>query len=335
MAQIEDTIHILLAAYNGEAYVEEQLFSIILQSHLKWKLYIRDDGSKDCTPSILNRFSKYDDRIHIVHGCRHVGTKKNFSILIDTVMKEDPSYLCFSDQDDLWSSNKLSLELEKLKELENIYGHQTPILIHTDLKVVDENLNITDNSFMRFHGIYHETNEPMKSLVVQNFVTGCTIMFNKALLDIAAPVSNNAVMHDWWFALCSAAFGEISFIPKTTVYYRQHSTNVLGAKSFWKQILSLRRNWKNSFFQSDLSDSLDQAMALKRRWEDRGLNRNDRKFQLLSDYLVAMFSTNLSLRVITIIKLKIKRQRLLMTIFYYISVFFFKPTKQNKQAILQ
>ena len=139
-------VDILMATYNGELYLEEQIKSIIKQSYKNWILYIRDDGSKDNTLKIINRYTyKYPDKIKLIADDRgNLGSNMNFKELMQYSKNE---YCMFCDQDDVWLEDKIKLSLDKIKKLENKYGKNTPILVHTDLKVVNEKLDEISESF--------------------------------------------------------------------------------------------------------------------------------------------------------------------------------------------
>jgi hypothetical protein len=156
---------------------------------------------------------------------------------------------CFCDQDDVWVKEKLELQLERYLQIEGC--DSKPVLVHSDLEVVDQNLDNVADSFIAYQGLEIERNR-FPHLVVSNLVTGCTALFNEALLDAALPVPKNAVMHDWWFAMTATAFGELVFIPSPLVRYRQHGRNTIGAKQrenseatgrdLVRRFLSLERN---------------------------------------------------------------------------------------------
>ena len=134
-------IDILMATYNGGKYISEQINSILNQTYKEWTLYIRDDGSKDNTVDIIDDYcKKYPGKIiRIKDDKLGLGAKLNFSEL----MKYSKSNYCmFADQDDVWLNTKIEDTMNKMIEAENIHGKETPILVHTDLKVVDGNLNI-------------------------------------------------------------------------------------------------------------------------------------------------------------------------------------------------
>jgi len=218
-------IAVLLSTYNGEKYLEEQLQSILNQTCTeKWCLYIRDDGSTDNTLSIIDRYvSEYHQIIKFEDEGRGLGPALSFLQLLSNISAE---YYMFCDQDDFWLPNKMETCFRKLLEL-NI-GDGRPILVHTDLLVVDQDLNLLDRSFW---GKELSTDVVQKYMPITNFVTGCTMFFNKAARDCSIDfISNKVIMHDHWVALCVWAHEGIIFsIAKPTIKYRQHGRNVLGA----------------------------------------------------------------------------------------------------------
>jgi glycosyltransferase involved in cell wall biosynthesis len=229
------TVDILLATYNGEKYLKEQIDSILNQTHTKWNLIIRDDGSTDNTLNIIEEYkSKYFEKIHIIKDeFKNVGVNKNFSLLMNH-SKSD--YIMFCDQDDFWLPQKIELTFElmiKEEKKENL-----PILIFSDLKVVDDKLNIKSNSFWKTMLINPKNVFNINNLVVRNPVTGCTIMMNIKLKNIIKNIPTEALVHDWWISLTACLFGKINYVEQPTILYRQHSNNVLGASKN-KRIKSL------------------------------------------------------------------------------------------------
>lgn len=221
-------VDILLATYNGETYLKEQIESILKQTYEEWILYIRDDGSKDNTIKAVKRYvDKYPEKIKFIEDNKSsLGAKMNFGELIKC-SKND--YCMFCDQDDFWLPNKIEITLLKMRELEEKYGKEEPILIHTDLKVVDENLNIINNSFWKYMNLNYKKNN-LNFMITQNIVTGCTMMINKSLVDVVEDIPTECYMHDWWIGLVASVFGKIDSVNEGTILYRQHYNNEIGAK---------------------------------------------------------------------------------------------------------
>jgi len=220
-------IDILLATFNGEVYLREQLDSILAQSHDEWQILTRDDGSEDQTREIIQEYQeKHPDRIKIIdREGEHLGPANNFGRLL---AGSESEYVMFSDQDDVWIPEKIVLSMEKMTKLEKQHGTETPLLVHTDLRVVDQELRTINKSFIQSHRRDPKISK-VNRLLVQNHFTGSTILINRSLLKIASPVPATAVMHDWWLGLVAALLGKMLYLDLPTVLYRQHKKNVLGA----------------------------------------------------------------------------------------------------------
>lgn len=220
-------IDILMAVYNGEKYLSQQIDSILAQSSRDWHLYICDDGSADRSYDIiLDYASRYPERITAQKNETPSGSAcANFMGMLKRSRAE---YVMFSDQDDFWQPDKVRLTLKKMKQMERIYG-DCPLLVHTEMEIVDSQLNRISPSFTRFQGLNPKCNT-LNRLLCQNNVTGCTVMINRSLADLVkdAP-AGDMLMHDWWIALAAAAFGQIGFVEKPLNRYRQHGGNQLGA----------------------------------------------------------------------------------------------------------
>lgn len=224
------TVAILLATYNGEKYIRTQIDSIINQTYTNWKIFLSDDGSTDSTLSILKDYVlKYPEKIVLLSKEKPTGSaKKNFMYMLSCV--KDYDYVMCCDQDDFWISNKIEITLQKMLEIEK--DTSKPCLVHTDLEVVDGELNTISNSFFEFSSLSGERDK-WNNLLIQNIVTGCTMMINHAMVDYAMRNCNvdKILMHDWWIALIAACIGNIGFVNQPTIRYRQHGNNSVGAKN--------------------------------------------------------------------------------------------------------
>lgn len=224
-------VDIFLATFNGADYLDQQVHSILEQTYPHIHLTIRDDGSQDSTRDLLDNYSKkYPARITVIESDKRLGVKGNFSFLMEN---STANYMMFADQDDVWEKDKVDLTLRKMLELENTFSQEEPLLVHTDLKVVDEQLKLLSPSFWHYIKLNPVNSQTLNRLVMQNVVTGCTMMINRALMKVAAPIPENSVMHDWWLALVAACFGKLKEISQPTILYRQHKKNTLGAQRFF------------------------------------------------------------------------------------------------------
>ena len=129
----EPIIAILMATYNGERYIKEQLDSLTRQTYPHWHLYIHDDGSTDHTPEIIRTFAQEHPHINILEYESQKGAKDNFLSLMKKVAAD---YYMFADQDDVWHEEKIEISLDRMKELESQHPKK-PIIVYTDLYVAD------------------------------------------------------------------------------------------------------------------------------------------------------------------------------------------------------
>jgi len=221
-------ISILMAAYNGENYVARQIDSLLEQTNQDFNLYICDDVSTDKTFSIISRYAEENSgKITVSRNVKNTGSAKNN--FLDMMIKHKDDYVMLCDQDDIWLPKKIEQTLAKMKEMESKFGKNTPILVHTDLTVVKDNLKVISKSFkLAMNADYSKTE--LRNQVIQNTMTGCTAMYNRALADLITTVPRYFVMHDWWLSLVASAFGKIGSINEQTVLYRQHTKNEVGAK---------------------------------------------------------------------------------------------------------
>ena len=218
-------VNILMSTYNGEKFVAEQIKSIQQQTFTDWQLLIRDDGSKDGTVAILENFVSTDSRIRLIRD-ENVGVIESFFRLVKA---DQADFYFFCDQDDFWLPDKLATVLEVSEKQDNT----KPIMYYTDLKVVDKNLQILNESMIKSQSDH--ANTQLVQELTENSVTGCTSMINQALANLWQSTSD-IIMHDWYLALLAAATGQLIYIDQPTVLYRQHDNNVLGARTLSKRI---------------------------------------------------------------------------------------------------
>ena len=250
-------VQIVMAVYNGSLYLKEQLESIINQDYKNWQLLISDDNSNDDSLEIINSYAAKDNRIKVVLKDTAFGNAGThfLSLLKITTSK----YVMCSDQDDVWDSNKITVCLNAMVQEEST-SPDTPILIHTDLRVVDSELNHIADSFYKYSGINPNTSTFEFHIATAN-VTGCTMLIYANLRDLIKLTNNDRYicMHDWWCSLIASAFGRIGFIDNQTICYRQHENNTLGAqeKSLWNSIHQIEK------LKADTIKTIEQAESFK------------------------------------------------------------------------
>lgn len=253
-------ITIALAAYNGEKYIGEQMASLLNQD-IQEVLYIvaADDGSSDDTFEILQEYARrYPEKITAYRNEVPTGSaKSNFFSLLKNI---DDDYVMLCDQDDVWLPEKVQLTYKKMKELEAQFGSDSPLLVFTDVAVVDENLKVISISMADYQKTAPHHNG-LNHYLVQNNIIGCTVMINRALLKHMDFEPQVCMMHDWWLGLLASAFGHIGFVDKPLMGYRQHGNNQMGTRaandpSQYVERLSkgeeVRRNYDIMFGQAEI-----------------------------------------------------------------------------------
>ncbi len=221
-----ETIDILMAVYNGERYVQEQVESILRQTYRNWRLIIQDDGSTDGTVSRLQPYVQaYPKRVFLYQRKENSGAAHlNFYSMLPL---SSARYVMFCDHDDVWMPDKIERTWQEMKRLEK--GRKgLPCLVHTDLQVVGEDLSLVAPSMIQRQKLNPYAS--FRQIMVQNAATGCTMMVNRPLLEMVGQPPEQSIMHDWWFALIAAAFGKIGYVDRPTILYRQHGDNQVGAK---------------------------------------------------------------------------------------------------------
>ncbi|MBQ2777175.1 MAG: glycosyltransferase family 2 protein [Peptococcaceae bacterium] len=262
-------IEILMATYNAERFLRAQLDSILNQTNQDWKLIVRDDCSSDNTVEILQEYQEREpDRIQLIQSEHPSGSaQNNFFWLMQYWKKHGQAdYAMFADQDDVWLEEKIECTIEKMHWLEGQYGTEIPLLVHTDLAVVDEALSILNNSLFDMHNMDSNRNQ-LNNILVQNIVTGCTVMINRSLIKMVCEIPKHAVMHDMWLALIAAAFGHIGFIDRATMLYRQHGQNVKGAQNMKSAAYLLKKIAHLQDVHSGLVEQYKQAAEFLRIYD--------------------------------------------------------------------
>ena len=223
-------IDILMATYNGEKYLVEQLDSIINQTYHNWNLLIRDDNSTDKTLEIIQNYHKKDKRIKILKDNKgNLGIVRNFEELLKSSESE---FIMFSDQDDIWVENKLDMYLKMIEKIKN-----KGFMIHSDAILFDKNKsNILKDTFISKKAI----NKGLENVFFNYFVQGATILISKEIKNFILPFPKEVYLHDRYIHLISELFFERIFVNKALIYYRQHGDNQIGAKNTIRELLSKR-----------------------------------------------------------------------------------------------
>jgi len=262
---------IIMSVYNAEKYLSEQINSILAQRGAQVFLYIRDDGSCDQTPKILENYARNDHRVIFNRGA-NLGAMKSFmQALFDCPLKGD--FFGFGDADDVWVPEKLEYTIGFIEKI--ICSHEAancPVAVSTKLMVVNERLERicetpTPNLQLCF-----------ENALIETVTSGASIIMNKPAYDLIREYHpTHAVMHDAWVYLLITAFGVFDYGDRPTILYRQHDSNVTGTAHGFKRRLALRwhRIQSSSLYWTQAAEF---AAFFRLRLEPR-------KRKILDDYL--------------------------------------------------
>lgn len=268
---------ILLAVWNGAAYLPQQLDSILAQDTPEWRLILSDDGSTDGSPALLEDYARaHPEKIVLHHSGQRFGSAK--AHFLHLMRQCDVSYAFFCDQDDVWHADKIRRTMEAIQQAELAHGKYTPILVFTDLRLVDESLQTIAPSLTRYQRRPVDDLD-YRSLLLQNVVNGCTVGCNRALMDLAGLCDDDEAlpMHDGWLAAVAARFGRIVYLDEATVDYRQHSRNSVGGADVRSAGYIMKRLRALKQLQSMIAAKKKQAAAFAATYKVL-LNAEDRAF---------------------------------------------------------
>jgi len=288
-------IAILMCTYQGQKFLSEQIDSIINQSFKNWHLYVSDDGSKDETISILNKYQKEltKERMTILEGpCK--GFAKNFiNLTCDKSIKAD--FYAFSDQDDIWESNKLKKAIDWLE----VRNEKKPSLYCSRTTLIDENKNIIGLSPL------HNKKPSFRNALVQNIAGGNTMVFNDLTRSIILEIGTNINIsfHDWLvYLIVTGCNGEVFYDNDPSIKYRQHKNNCIGMN------ISVKGKIKRIYYllkgqlQNSINENLETILLIKNKLSKENIKTLDRFIQARKQGLI--------LRLINIFKTHVYRQTL-------------------------
>jgi glycosyltransferase involved in cell wall biosynthesis len=279
-------VDIICSVLNGEKFLPDFFASLEAQTHTDWVVWLRDDGSTDRTVELFRAASARDSRFRILHiGGPKLGPASSFGWVLERI-PGDPRYILTADADDVWLPRKIEITHAAMQATESAHGAATPNLVHTDLSVVESDLRMRHPSFWEYTDLRPEP-ATLRRIAVRNVATGPTIMLNAALRTAIGTTPQGLRHHDWWYAIVAAALGKVVAIHESTVLYRQHGGNDVGARRKERvRISNLPRLIsgglkRGDVFRAGLAMSAAQAESLLTRYRDR-LSETDRRF--LAEY---------------------------------------------------
>ena len=219
-------VSVALAAFNGAAFLREQLDSVLAQSHALLELVVVDDASTDETAAILRGYAACDARVQVHFNERNLGYNANFVRALSLCRGE---YVAPCDQDDIWHPDKLGLLLEAIGKAD---------LAYCDSEYIDGSGAPLGRRLSSERGMY-AGNDPL-ALVLTNSVSGHACLCRRKLAERACPFPDD-VYYDWWLALNATAEEGVRYLDRPLVQCRRHGNTVstLGGTGHGRKSASL------------------------------------------------------------------------------------------------
>lgn len=272
-------VDIVMTSYNCEKFIGKQIESIFAQTYKNWHLIISDDHSTDSTLAIAQKYQRHTpDKITIIDNEKNSGVGANFQIGLSLTTAP---LIAVCDVDDVWLPQKLSTQVEFMD------GHPDVILCHHDLKIVDEKLEVTHDSFWRYlrgdeikEKVVNETR--LSDIIERNYVAGPAIMFREKLKGHLISIEGSRIAQDYWIALNATALGRVMAIPEQLLLYRQRQSSLQGAeKRTAKFYIS------NLFSRSFLTKYRKEISVFRDALEMVGIATRKRENKAIVDHRIA------------------------------------------------
>ena len=252
---LEVTVAVLLSTYNGEQYLSEQLDSLVAQTHKTLAIHIRDDGSADGTLDIIRDYQARFPDIFTLYLGANIGSSGSFCWLLENI-EADMYFFC--DQDDVWHADKIECHLRRYQNL------LKPEMVFSDLEILEKTSGAERKTLLGLQKMnpYYLIGGVTR-ILCQNPVAGCAMSLNHAAKKKILSLGQmpEKVVHDHWFAIVAALYGDVFYLPEPLVKYRLHASNQVGSQTFnfryvVKKLINLRTT---IFFDLRLIRSLPKA----------------------------------------------------------------------------
>lgn len=215
------TVAVVLCTWRAGEHFERQLDSLDAQS---WPAHVHvfDDHSGDSTAT---RARAHPVVHRVIEKARNRGFVANFETGLAQVLALGYDYIAFCDQDDHWHPERLSAGMAELLVTERQSSNDTPVLVHSDLRLIDSDDRELHASFLAWRGYATDKTRNLAVMLGQCGVMGNTILMNRALAKLTLPFPPDLFVHDWWTGLLAELWGQRVFLPQATVDYRLHASN--------------------------------------------------------------------------------------------------------------
>lgn len=214
-------VAVVLCSFCGEAHIEQQLDSLAAQT---WPIdvFVHDDASDDDTLT-LAKAHRVDAHIHEHHI--NGGYVANFARGLQAALSSGADYIALCDQDDIWAPDRIEAGMRELLTVEDQQGQDHPILVHSDLTVIDHRGVEIAPSYFQWRGYDPGHSPNLGHILGVNGVMGNTCLINRALADLALPFPAELHVHDWWLGVLAELYGTRRLTDRPTVAYRLHANN--------------------------------------------------------------------------------------------------------------
>lgn len=206
-------VSVVLGTYNGEAFLEEQLRSVLDQTWKSLEIIAIDDGSTDRTVGILREYAARDERIKVVINERNLGFVRNFE---KGCRLTSGTFIALCDQDDYWFPEKIERMVAAIGDYPMVYCDSD--LCGDDLQSLGQRISDL---------VHYQSFNDCRQLCVFSRMYGHATLITRSLFEKASPFREE-VPHDGWLAYHATLYGGVRYLPEVLVKYRQHAGNVFG-----------------------------------------------------------------------------------------------------------
>jgi glycosyltransferase involved in cell wall biosynthesis len=220
---MQNDVSILVAVYNGSAYIDEQLRSVVSQISPGDEVIVMDDCSSDSSPDIVARYEREHPNVRLIRNERNRGVRATFEGLLNAASRD---IILLSDQDDIWIDGRKDRMVAALQQ-------------DGCVAVLANALVLTTRGVERT--FFPEAHQPNVASITQNYIRnnfiGCCMAFRREVLRLALPFPARISMHDWWIGSCAITLGEVRYVAEPSLLYRRHSSNQsAGTRRSWRAV---------------------------------------------------------------------------------------------------
>lgn len=244
--------------------------SLLAQSH-EVSIHVSDDVSNDETIArVSNRLRDGIDTLHV--NANNTGFVRNFAQGLKRAVEAQAQYIALSDQDDIWEEHRVAAGMQAMSDLECLHGSDAPLLVHSDLKLIDSNAKQSHPSFLAYRRYRITSRRCLNTILGENGVMGNTVLMNRALAELCLPFPESLHVHDYWIALMAELFGHRALLDEPLVSYRLHENNASNtaesmsrgllaglANIKWRKLLA--RDFKLPFKEDSRMQVLKELLA--------------------------------------------------------------------------